>query len=114
MTVLDKFNADSYCYDAEIPPELQKKCKKATSVTLGKKFVTNTGMRRKVGVVGCVASGPGINLATMELTSDTKLQNIAKRLLSHEWMKLHPSDGHTCTRMHQTHFTVYFYLFICL
>ena len=31
-----KFNADSSCYDAEIPPELLKKCKKATSVTLGK------------------------------------------------------------------------------
>ena len=28
-----KFNADSYCYDAEIPPELLKKC---TLVTLGK------------------------------------------------------------------------------
>ena len=27
-----KFNADSCCYDAEIPPELLKKCKKATSV----------------------------------------------------------------------------------
>ena len=36
MTVPDKFNADSCCYDAEIPPELLKKCKKATSVTLGK------------------------------------------------------------------------------
>ncbi|KAL5479441.1 hypothetical protein EMCRGX_G022965 [Ephydatia muelleri] len=36
VTVPDKFNADSCCYDAEIPPELLKKCKKATSVTLGK------------------------------------------------------------------------------
>ena len=31
-----KFNADSCCLDAEIPPELLKKCKKATSVTPGK------------------------------------------------------------------------------
>eukprot|EP00731_Ephydatia_muelleri_P008370 Em0004g708a len=36
VTIPDKFNADSCCYDAEIPPELLKKCKKATSVTLGK------------------------------------------------------------------------------
>ena len=36
VTVPDKFNADSCCYDAEIPPEQLKKCKKATSVTLGK------------------------------------------------------------------------------
>ena len=35
VTVPDKFNADSCCYDAEIPPELLKKCKKATSVNEG-------------------------------------------------------------------------------
>ena len=31
-----KFNSNSCCYDTELPPELLEKCKKATSVALGK------------------------------------------------------------------------------